>query len=83
MITISPNDHVQEVATFGVGRTQHVCYTQAIASTYVLIRANCTYWNKAGYLHKLLPQLAAALQVFIGPIEIILLSVFIQIYNHL
>jgi len=63
MITLLPNDHAQEVASFRVGRTQHVYYTPAVASTYVLIRAYCTFWNKADYLHKLQPQLAAVLQV--------------------
>lgn len=29
----------------------------------LLIRTYCTYWNKAGYLHKLLLQQAAVLQV--------------------
>jgi hypothetical protein len=62
-ITLLPNDHAQEVASFGVGRTQHVYYTQAIASTYMLIRAYCTYCNKAGYVHKVQPQLDVVLQI--------------------
>jgi len=63
VITLSPNDRAQEVASFRVGRTQDVFCTPAIAFTYVLIRTYCTYWNKAGYLHKLQSQLAAVLQV--------------------
>ena len=63
MITLLPNDHAQDVASFRVGRTHHVFYTPAIATTYVLISVYCMYWNKADNLHKLRLQLAAVLQV--------------------
>jgi membrane protease subunit (stomatin/prohibitin family) len=63
MITLLPNDHDQDVTSIRFGRTQHVYYTQATASTYVLLRAYSTYWNKADYLDKLLSKLAAVLKV--------------------